>query len=251
MLLDESNQDSQSESEDFSYADLKFSRPNSESRPSPALFSNASGFGIGRQATFNAANTINVLHRRRKEYQLVRAVPPGYHEGMSDCPAHTQYFTGRQDVLNVMEEYFINSPPSVKMGHQKIFLLFGLDGAGKTQSALAFAHKFKTFTKIYFVHANSEGDIQASYYDIAAGNELPTPHLSWNSGHRWFQTHKEEWLIIMDNADEPKLSLADFIPDCAHGNIIITSRNQGSSQNCWEVQGNQRHGPREWYSRYF
>ena len=63
---------------------------------------------------------------------------------MSDCPTCTQYFTGRQDVLNAMEEYFINSPPSVKMGHRKLFLLFGLGGAGKTQSALAFAQKFKS-----------------------------------------------------------------------------------------------------------
>ncbi|KAE9389418.1 hypothetical protein BT96DRAFT_752438, partial [Gymnopus androsaceus JB14] len=33
------------------------------------------------------------------------------------------------------------------------------------------------------------------------------------------------WLIIMDNADDPQLSLGRFLPSCDHGNIIITSRN--------------------------
>jgi hypothetical protein len=31
----------------------------------------------------------------------------------------------------------------------------------------------------------------------------------------------------LDNADDPSMDLNDFIPQCNHGNIIITSRNPG------------------------
>ena len=33
------------------------------------------------------------------------------------------------------------------------------------------------------------------------------------------------WLIILDNADDPRLSLTEFIPKCNHGSILITTRN--------------------------
>jgi len=33
------------------------------------------------------------------------------------------------------------------------------------------------------------------------------------------------WLIILDNADDPSLSLSEFIPKCSHGSILITTRN--------------------------
>jgi predicted ATPase len=38
-------------------------------------------------------------------------------------------------------------------------------------------------------------------------------------------THNREWLIIFDNADNPKLPLTNYIPECDHGTAIITSRN--------------------------
>ncbi|KAJ7318428.1 hypothetical protein DFH08DRAFT_673355, partial [Mycena albidolilacea] len=33
------------------------------------------------------------------------------------------------------------------------------------------------------------------------------------------------WLLLFDNADDPKLNLNDFLPLCNHGNIVMTSRN--------------------------
>ncbi|PBK79652.1 TPR-like protein [Armillaria gallica] len=34
--------------------------------------------------------------------------------------------------------------------------------------------------------------------------------------------HKD-WLLIFDNADDPKVDLSNYIPQCDHGNVIITS----------------------------
>ncbi|KAJ7121153.1 hypothetical protein C8R44DRAFT_705900 [Mycena epipterygia] len=36
-----------------------------------------------------------------------------------------------------------------------------------------------------------------------------------------------EWLLFFDNADDPKINLNDYFPNCGHGNILITSRNPG------------------------
>ncbi|KAE9384362.1 hypothetical protein BT96DRAFT_982315 [Gymnopus androsaceus JB14] len=115
------------------------------------------------------------------------------------------------------------------IGRRKLFLLHGLGGAGKTQCALEFVKKFKkslsgSFSDIYFITAESENSIKASYYDIAMRNGS-IPAQGWESGFRWFKTHEANWLIIMDNADDPQLSLGRFLPSCDHGNIIITSRN--------------------------
>ncbi|KAJ7168641.1 hypothetical protein C8R46DRAFT_821879, partial [Mycena filopes] len=43
----------------------------------------------------------------------------------------------------------------------------------------------------------------------------------------WLQSKQEDWLLLLDNADDPEMNLNKFIPKCAHGNIVITSRNPG------------------------
>ncbi|KAJ7686114.1 hypothetical protein B0H17DRAFT_940725 [Mycena rosella] len=44
-------------------------------------------------------------------------------------------------------------------------------------------------------------------------------------GVLWLTSRVEEWLLVFDNADDPDIVLNDFLPQCHHGNIIITSRN--------------------------
>ncbi|KAJ7101062.1 hypothetical protein C8R44DRAFT_536578, partial [Mycena epipterygia] len=44
---------------------------------------------------------------------------------------------------------------------------------------------------------------------------------------QWLQSKQEQWLLFFDNADDPKINLNDYFPQCNHGNIIITSRNPG------------------------
>jgi hypothetical protein len=37
--------------------------------------------------------------------------------------------------------------------------------------------------------------------------------------------HVEEWLLLINNADDPTLDLRKYFPSCSHGNVIVTSRN--------------------------
>ena len=45
-----------------------------------------------------------------------------------------------------------------------------------------------------------------------------------DEAQQWL-TRNKGWLLFFDNADDPKINLNDFLPQCNHGNIIITSRN--------------------------
>ena len=36
----------------------------------------------------------------------------------------------------------------------------------------------------------------------------------------------EEWLFVLNNADDPTFNLRNYFPRCSHGNILITSRNR-------------------------
>lgn len=42
----------------------------------------------------------------------------------------------------------------------------------------------------------------------------------------WLVSQEERWLLVLNNADDTELNLREFFPDCGHGDILITSRNQ-------------------------
>ncbi|KAJ7613905.1 hypothetical protein B0H17DRAFT_840291, partial [Mycena rosella] len=44
---------------------------------------------------------------------------------------------------------------------------------------------------------------------------------------QWLKSKPDEWLLVLDNADDPKIDLNKYFPQCNHGNIIITFRNPG------------------------
>ena len=50
----------------------------------------------------------------------------------------------------------------------------------------------------------------------------------------WLASHRKNWLLIFDNADDTKLNLRTYFPRGNHGNIIITTRNQDA---CMHTNG--------------
>ncbi|GAW00948.1 Nephrocystin- partial [Lentinula edodes] len=132
------------------------------------MFSQAHDFTIPHGQFINIQGDQN--HYYVAESQTV-AQQAGYYQGMTHCPTSTSKFTGREDILATLDLFFNSSLPNNSRGIQKCFLLYGLGGAGKTQVALEFQRRFKErFTKIYFITANTEDSIQASFYDIAMDN---------------------------------------------------------------------------------
>jgi hypothetical protein len=75
---------------------------------------------------------------------------------------------------------------------------------------------------VFFVDATSVETIEADLRKIAISKGMGD---SPSDALRWLCMHNEEWLLFIDNADDPSINLSDYFPRCSHGNIIITSRN--------------------------
>ncbi|KAJ3749701.1 hypothetical protein DFH05DRAFT_1478013 [Lentinula detonsa] len=97
-----------------------------------SMFSHANHFSV------NGGRFIQNIHNNTESD--TQKTPPGYFEGMTHCPTSTKTFTGREEVLTRLEEFFLSGNAAEGM---KIFLLCGLGGAGKTQIALQFIKRFK------------------------------------------------------------------------------------------------------------
>jgi hypothetical protein len=47
-------------------------------------------------------------------------------------------FTGRADILQRLDDFFVTPKTSVRLGKQRVFVLYGLGGVGKSQIAFKF-----------------------------------------------------------------------------------------------------------------
>ncbi|KAH8822474.1 hypothetical protein DL96DRAFT_352619 [Flagelloscypha sp. PMI_526] len=145
------------------------------------------------------------------------------------CPPPTEYFTGRQGQLDTMDEYYSAETESCHIG-----VLYGIGGGGKSQIGFKFiqrSQKRKRFTDIFFIDASNKTTLENGLQSIASGT---TSKPSADDALRILSDRKDEWLLFLDNADDPTLNLYPYI-SWSHGNILITTRNRElrtHSPNC-------------------
>ncbi|KAJ7041745.1 P-loop containing nucleoside triphosphate hydrolase protein [Mycena alexandri] len=140
-------------------------------------------------------------------------------QSINNCPPPSRNFQGRQTILEKMHQFF-----TTDSGKQLIYVLHGLGGAGKTQIALKFIQEsLASFSDTFFVDASTLNTIETALKNIAVSKSVGD---SAQDALKWLQS-KKGWLLFLDNADDPKINLNLFLPQCGHGNIIITSRNPG------------------------
>ncbi|KAJ7874129.1 hypothetical protein B0H13DRAFT_2279998 [Mycena leptocephala] len=135
----------------------------------------------------------------------------------NNCPPPSRIFHGRQVILAKMHEFF-----NQDIGKQHIYVLHGLGGAGKTQIGLRFIFDSSHFTDKFFLDGSTAETIDTGLKNIASMKNISN---SSQDALKWLATNQEDWLLFYDNADDPKIDLNRFIPQCNHGNIIITTRN--------------------------
>ncbi|KAJ6459232.1 hypothetical protein C8R45DRAFT_1182696 [Mycena sanguinolenta] len=126
---------------------------------------------------------------------------------VNHCPPASRNFHGRRIILDAMHAFFAQDTQK-----QKIYVLYGLGGAGKTQIALKFIEESTCTTET----------IQNGLRHIATAKGAGTAS---QDALAWLTSKHEHWLLFFDNADHPEINLNHFIPRCNHGNIIVTSRN--------------------------
>ncbi|KAF8600038.1 TPR-like protein [Ceratobasidium sp. AG-I] len=160
---------------------------------------------------------------------------------LNNCPPPTPVFTGREKEISQINSCFFDGALE-----RRIFVLHGLGGAGKTQTALRFVEATQDkFSDIIYVDATSHETISASLKSFAIAKSLGK---SPEDTTQWLSSRQDRWLLIFDNADDPEIDLHTYFPKSTHGNILITTRNRdlglltfGDSATC-EISGME---PRE------
>ncbi|KAF8606254.1 FabD/lysophospholipase-like protein, partial [Ceratobasidium sp. AG-I] len=155
---------------------------------------------------------------------------------VKNCPPPTPVFTGREKEIGQINSCFFDGALE-----RRIFVLHGLGGAGKTQTALRFVEATQDkFMDIVYVDATSRETISASLKGFAIAKNLGK---SPDDTIRCLSNRQECWLLMFNNADDPEIDLRTYFPKGTHGNILITTRNRdlgllacGNSATC-EISG--------------
>lgn len=135
------------------------------------------------------------------------------------CPLPTSLFVGRKELVQRGASYFLGDATN-----QKVFVLHGLGGAGKTQTALQIVKQTQdTWLDIVYVDAASTDTLEASLTEFATFKRIGDTH---KDTLRWLATHNHRWLLVVDNVDNPDVNILDYLPQCSHGSVLITTRNK-------------------------
>ncbi|KFX98191.1 hypothetical protein V490_02429 [Pseudogymnoascus sp. VKM F-3557] len=130
-------------------------------------------------------------------------------------------FTGRTELLfRIKEALSINS---LSTDERKIFVITGLGGQGKSEICLKVATMMrKEFWGIFWVNINTPSTAANDFIAIAKalGHSVENIH----DALQVLANEKRNWLLILDNADDPEFDYQVYLPSGTHGAIIITSR---------------------------
>ena len=155
----------------------------------------------------------------------------------SRLPFQFSRFTGRKDALKRIEDSLLGKCPLDCPNNCHTVNLHGLGGIGKTQIALAFAHRFRDrFSSVFWIPSHKRTTIEHEFLEIARTLQLLTteagdegsPHEIAYSVLEWLRSSRnKDWLLIFDDVDlSAAPDVIELIPSttCIHGHAIITSR---------------------------
>lgn len=144
-----------------------------------------------------------------------------------NVPEGVSFFTGREDVLERVRANLMSSGAAALAQRQ---VISGLGGIGKTQTAIEYAKRHRgEYQAVLWAVAESRESLISDFVNIASVLKLPEMNaqdhnLVVRAVKRWLDVNGS-WLLILDNADEPKL-VEEFMPAHSKGHILLTSRAQ-------------------------
>ncbi|HVU68463.1 MAG TPA: TIR domain-containing protein, partial [Ktedonobacteraceae bacterium] len=139
--------------------------------------------------------------------------------------ARNPYFTGREEQLRALREQ-LQAQRSAAIG--QIQAITGLGGIGKTQMAVEYAYRHREeYAQVFWVRADTVETLASSYGEMARLLDLPERNaqeqaVMIQAVNRWLREHRD-YLLILDNADDPAL-LPPFLPPDPAGHVLITTR---------------------------
>ncbi len=139
------------------------------------------------------------------------------------------FFTGREEVLLHLHDQ-LTATSAVALNQTQA--ISGLGGIGKTQIAIEYAHRYRDdYDAVFWITAATRETLHSDFVALARLLQLPVQDLSdqqviVDAVKQWLARH-EQWLLILDNADELDL-LTDFLPTGDTGYILLTTRAQAT-----------------------
>ncbi|MEV0751261.1 FxSxx-COOH system tetratricopeptide repeat protein [Streptosporangium sp. NPDC050280] len=150
---------------------------------------------------------------------------PGTRPPVWNLPTRNATFTGRNAVLERLRDQIVGSSRTVVLPQA----VYGLGGVGKTQVALEYAHRFMAdYDVVWWIPAEHLDQINPVMAELApllrlrVGDNVAEAAQAAREALRRGDPY-ENWLLIFDNADNPR-DLERFLPSGA-GHVLITSRN--------------------------
>jgi len=153
---------------------------------------------------------------------------PGELPRVRNVPAHPNpYFTGRDLLLAELHSRLTAPDQSTRR-----IALTGLGGVGKSQSVVEYAYQQQAdYDLVWWVRADQPTSLLGDYATLADQPPLAAD-LRFGQDVRqetavpavrdWLE-HHQDWLLIFDNADDPK-TVAELLPRSTAGHLLITSR---------------------------
>ncbi|KAJ6016427.1 hypothetical protein N7540_011018 [Penicillium herquei] len=154
-------------------------------------------------------------------------------------------FVGREAVISAIKE----AHKAIGQRHERVALV-GLAGVGKTQTAIEYSYHIREPAPdmwVFWIHASNVARLEQGYQEIAAvaeipGRDDPTINILQLVYHWLCNPGNGRWLMVLDNADDDSIFfskdesnerglLVSFLPQAAHGSILITSRNGLAARN--------------------
>ena len=129
-----------------------------------------------------------------------------------------EYFVGRESCLSEIHKRLLEKEPAV---------LSGLGGIGKTETAVAYAYKYRSeYEEVLWIPADTVLEIESglvkTYEWLWPDHEIPKTEDAVTNVLRWLDANPG-WLLILDNADNPEI-LKPYVPFIGQGHVLLTSR---------------------------
>ena len=151
---------------------------------------------------------------------------PGKVPAIWNVPARNADFTGRAATMERLRDKLAGGGVTVVVAQA----LYGLGGVGKTQLALEYAHRFMAdYDLVWWVPSERSDEITLALAELARKMSLKVSDNVAEAAEAALEELRRDttphWLLIFDNADDPK-QLEPYLPT-GSGHVIITSRYQG------------------------
>ncbi len=150
---------------------------------------------------------------------------PGRVPPIWNVPARNADFTGRAAILERIRDKLAGGGTATVVA----LALHGLGGVGKTQLALEYAHRFMAdYDLVWWIPSERADEISGALADLARKLGLKVGDNVAEAAEAALEELRREtvphWLLIFDNADDPK-QVEPYLPT-GSGHVLITSRDQ-------------------------